>query len=265
MSSLKGKVALVTGASSGIGAETARYFASLGCYLSLSGRNEANLKTVAEECQQNGLPKDKILLIPADLGEEEDVKKVADKTIEYFGSLDVLVNNAGVVHPASIETFTLEKFDKTFDVNVRAPLQLTHLLRPHLIKTKGAIVNVSSVYGIMAFPGMIPYCMSKTALDSLTQNSTHDLAPHGVRVNSVNPGVIKTPVFKRSGMSDERYEQFLKLCERTHAMGRPGTVDEVAKVIAFLASDDSSYVTGELITIDGGKYLLTVMTPENKE
>ncbi|XP_022108868.1 uncharacterized protein LOC110989069 isoform X2 [Acanthaster planci] len=265
MSSLKGKVALVTGASSGIGAETARYLASLGCHLSLTGRNESNLKTVSEECQQNGLPADKILLIIADLGKEEDVKKVADKTIEYFGGLDVLVNNAGIVIPGSIETVTVEQFDKTFDVNVRAPLQLTHLLRPHLIKTKGAIVNVSSVNGIMAFPGVMTYCMSKTALDSLTLNSAHDLAPHGVRVNSVNPGVIRTAVHKRGGMTDEQYQQFLKKCERTHAMGRTGTVDEVAKVITFLASDDSSYVTGELITIDGGRHLLTVMAPEKKD
>ncbi|XP_071789389.1 3-oxoacyl-[acyl-carrier-protein] reductase FabG-like [Asterias amurensis] len=260
MSSLKGKVALITGSTSGIGAETARHFASLGCYVSLTGRREKNLEEVSKECQQKGLPKDKILLTVADLWKEEDVKRIADRTLEHFGQIDVLVNNAGLAYPAGIEACTLEQFDKTFDLNVRAPLQLTHLLRPHLIKTKGAIVNVSSVNGVMPFPWILTYCMSKSAIDSLTLNSAHDLAPHGVRVNSVNPGVILTEVHRSAGMNDQQYEAFLEKCTHTHAMGRVGTVDEVAKVIAFLASDDSSFVTGELITVDGGRHLLTTAT-----
>ncbi len=121
-------------------------------------------------------------------------------------------------------------------------------------------MNVSSVNGVMAFPWILTYCMSKTALDSLTCNSAHDLAPYGVRVNSVNPGVITTEVHRSAGMSDEQYEAFLEKCTHTHAMGRVGSVDEVAKVIAFLASNDSSFVTGELITVDGGRHLLTTMT-----
>ncbi|XP_033627836.1 3-oxoacyl-[acyl-carrier-protein] reductase FabG-like [Asterias rubens] len=260
MSSLKGKVALITGSTSGIGAETARHFASLGCYVSLTGRREKNLEQVSEECQQKGLHKDKILLTVADLWKEEDVKRIADRTLEHFEQIDVLVNNAGLAYPAGIEDCTLEQFDKTFDLNVRAPLQLTHLLRPHLIKTKGAIVNVSSVNGVMPFPWILTYCMSKSAIDSLTLNSAHDLAPHGVRVNSVNPGVILTEVHRSAGMNDQQYEAFLEKCKHTHAMGRVGTVDEVAKVIAFLASDASSFVTGELVTVDGGRHLLTTAT-----
>ncbi|XP_071790256.1 3-oxoacyl-[acyl-carrier-protein] reductase FabG-like [Asterias amurensis] len=261
MSSLKGKVALITGSTSGIGAETARHFASLGCYVSLTGRREKNLEEVSEECQQKGLPKDKILLTVADLWKEEDVKRIVDRTLEHFGQIDVLVNNAALAYPAGIEACTLEQFDKTFDLNVRAPLQLTHLLRPHLIKTKGAIVNVSSVNGVMPFPRILTYCMSKSAIDSLTLNSAHDLAPHGVRVNSVNPGVILTEILLPAGVkTNKRYEAFLEKCKHTHALGRVGTVDEVAKVIAFLASDDSSFVTGELITVDGGSHLLTTAT-----
>ncbi|XP_030847551.1 uncharacterized protein LOC752716 [Strongylocentrotus purpuratus] len=254
--SLKGKVALITGASAGIGAETARHFASLGCRLALTGRNMDALQAVTDECVSRGLDRDQILMIQASLELEADVKKTAEQTIQKFNQVDVLVNNAGIVIPDSIETVTLESFDKTFAVNVRAPLQLTQLLTPHLIKTKGTIVNVSSVNGVRAMRGVLTYCMSKTALDHMTRCVAEELAPHGIRVNAVNPGVIQTQILRRGGMSDERYKQFLEHSKTTHAMRRTGTVDEVSKLIAFLASSDSSFTTGETVTIDGGRHLL---------
>ncbi|XP_071504081.1 3-oxoacyl-[acyl-carrier-protein] reductase FabG-like [Diadema antillarum] len=257
--SLKGKVAVITGASSGIGAETARYFASLGCRLALTGRNMDALQAVVDECVSRGLARDQVLMIQADFESEADVKKTADQTLEKFQQVDVLVNNAGVVIPDSLESTTLENYDRTFAVNVRAPLQLIHLLAPHLIKTKGTVVNVSSVNGVRAFAGVLTYCMSKSALDHMTRCVAEELAPHGVRVNSVNPGVIKTQIHKRGGMSDERYEKFMEHSKTTHAMRRTGFVDEVTRTIAFLASSDSSFTTGETITIDGGRHLM--LTP----
>nr|XP_054752785.1 L-xylulose reductase-like [Lytechinus pictus] len=254
--SLKGKVALITGASSGIGAEAAHYFASLGCRLALTGRNMDALQAVTDECVSRGLERNQILMIEAYLERESDVKKTAEETIQKFNQLDVLVNNAGMGVIDTVETVTMEGLDKTFAVNIRAPLQLSKLLSPYLIKTKGSIVNISSVNGVRAMPGLVTYCMSKTALDHLTRCIAEELAPHGVRVNAVNPGVIITQIQRRSGMSEEQYQKFLEHSKSTHAMRRVGTVDEVSKLIAFLASSDSSFTTGETITIDGGRHLL---------
>ncbi|XP_030847444.1 uncharacterized protein LOC585722 [Strongylocentrotus purpuratus] len=260
--SLKGKVALITGASSGIGAEMARHFASLGCRLALTGRNMETLQEVTNECIRRGLDKNKILMIQADFELEADVKRTAEETIQKFNQIDVLVNNAGVLTAGSVETVSLESFDKIFAVNVRAPLQLTQLLAPQLIKTKGTVVNVSSVVGKVSMPDFLIYSMSKTALDHMTRSIAEELAPHGVRVNAVNPGAIVTPIIKRSfGMTDEETAQFFEKMKRNHAMRRTGTVDEVSRTIAFMASNDSSFTTGETVGIDGGCHLLVTKVP----
>lgn len=117
-------------------------------------------------------------------------------------------------------------------------------------------MNVSSVNGIRSFPNVLAYCMSKAAIDQFTRCAALDLAPKQVRVNSVNPGVIVTEIHKRAGMSSEEYEQFLKKCKQTHALGRPGEVEEVAKTIAFLASDDASFITGASVPVDGGRHAM---------
>ncbi|XP_041461698.1 tropinone reductase-like 3 [Lytechinus variegatus] len=255
--SLKGKVALITGASSGIGASVARYFASLGCRLALTGRNLDNLQEVVEECIERGLERDQILPIQANFEVESDVKKTADQTIQKFKQLDVLVNNAGTASLDSIETLKLETFDTIFAVNVRAPLYLTHLLAPHLIASKGTVVNNSSLYGIRPMPSMTSYSLSKKSLDHMTRCIAEELAPYGVRVNAVNPGVIPTRILERMGVTDEAVQKTMfEFCKKTHAMRRTGTVDEIAKVVAFLASSDSSFTTGETLLADGGSHLL---------
>jgi len=127
---------------------------------------------------------------------------------------------------------------------------------PHLVKTKGNIVNVSSVNGVRSFPNVLAYCMSKSAVDQFTRCVSLELAPKGVRVNSVNPGVVVTNLLTRQGMSEEDYAKFLEKTKFTHALGRPGTVEEVAKAIVFLASDDASFTTGESLLIDGGRHAL---------
>ena len=252
MVNLNGKVALITGASSGIGAATAKLFSKLGATLALSGRNVENLEKVAKECEGAKKP----LLIKADLGIEEDTKLVLDKTISELGKIDILINNAGVLEMGTIENTSLEQYDRVMNVNLRAVYQLTMLATPHLIETKGNIVNVSSVNGIRSFPGVLAYNISKAGLDQFTRCVALELAPKGVRVNSVNPGVIITELQKRGGLNDEAYSNFLERSKQTHALGRPGNVDEVAEAISFLASDNASFTTGCNLPVDGGRHAM---------
>ncbi|XP_011165062.1 3-oxoacyl-[acyl-carrier-protein] reductase FabG [Solenopsis invicta] len=246
--SFAGKVVLITGASSGIGAETAVYMAQHGASLSLTGRNKQNLDKVAEQCGQS-----KTLVVTGELANENDIKNIIDSTIKHFGKLDILINNAGVLELGTIETMRLEQYDNVFNVNVRSVYQLTALAVPHLIKTKGNIVNVSSLAGLRSFPGALAYCMSKAALDQFTRCVALELGTHQVRVNAVNPGVITTSIHERGGMTQEQVEDFYEHSKKVHALGRVGDVSEVAKAIAFLASDDASYITGATLPVDGGR------------
>ena len=252
MAKFTGKVALITGASSGIGAAAAKLFSKLGATLALSGRNIENLKAVASECEGETEP----ILIKADLGTEADTKLLIEKAVSELGQIDILVNNAGVLELGSIENTTLDQYDRVMNVNLRAVYHLTMLAVPHLVKTKGNIVNVSSVNGLRSFPGVLAYNISKAGLDQFTRCVALELAPKGVRVNAVNPGVIVTELQKRGGLSDEAYANFLERSKQTHALGRPGEVDEVAEAIAFLASPEASFTTGCSLPVDGGRHAM---------
>ncbi|XP_064460477.1 3-oxoacyl-[acyl-carrier-protein] reductase FabG-like [Ornithodoros turicata] len=258
MSSLKDKVALITGASSGIGEGTAVHFASLGCSVALCGRNVTALDAVAKRCCESGLPKDKVLTVVGDLAEEEGAKAAVSKALQYFGRLDILVNSAGILKNGTTENTPLDVYDQIMNINLRSAFHMMQLAIPHIRKTKGTIVNVSSVTGLRAFPGVMAYNVSKAGLDQLTRTAALELAPDGVRVNAVNPGVIVTDVHKRGGMSEDDYAKFLEHSKTTHALGRVGRVSEVAKTIAFLASDDASFITGQTLAVDGGR---SVMCP----
>ncbi|XP_054628532.1 3-oxoacyl-[acyl-carrier-protein] reductase FabG isoform X1 [Dunckerocampus dactyliophorus] len=255
VTSLKGKVCLITGASSGIGAGTSVLFAQMGAVLALNGRDVENLKKVVKECTECGAGAEP-LLVPGDLTDEDAVNKTVEDVIAHFGRLDVLVNNAGILAMGGIETSDLATYDKVMNINVRSVYHLTQLCVPHLIKTKGSIVNVSSINGQRSFPGVLAYCMSKSAIDQFTHCVALELASKQVRVNSVCPGVIVTDVHKRAGLNETQYAQFLEKCKQTHAMGRPGKVDEVAHSIAFLASDAASFITGVNLPIDGGRHAM---------
>ncbi|KAG6441441.1 uncharacterized oxidoreductase TM_0325 isoform X2 [Manduca sexta] len=252
------KVVLITGASSGIGAETAIEFSKLDAKLVLTGRNKEKLSDVANICKENSPSKLQPLVLIADMNNESNVDYIIKSTIDNLGQLDVLVNNAGIIESGTIENTTLEQYDRLMNTNVRGPYHITMLAIPHLIKSKGNIVNVSSVTGLRAFPNVLAYCMSKSALDQFTRCVALEVALKGVRVNAVNPGVITTGLHKKgeAGMNEEQYEAFLKKCAETHAIGRAGEAKEVASVIIFLASDAASNITGATIPVDGGRHAM---------
>lgn len=252
--SFHSKIVLITGASSGIGAATAVHFSKLGAKLALTGRNLANLQNVADQCEKSCSLKP--LVITGDITNEDDTKRILDSTISHYNQLDVLINNAGILENGSIESTSLEQYDRVMNSNVRSIYHLTMLAVPHLIKTKGNIVNVSSVNGVRSFPNVLAYCVSKAAVDQFTRCVALELAPKGVRVNSVNPGAVATNILTRQGMSEEDYATFLERTKFTHALGRPGTGEEVAKAIAFLASDDASFTTGNSLLVDGGRHAM---------
>lgn len=249
--SFVGKVILLTGASSGIGAATAVHLSKLGARLSLSGRNLANLEKVAKDCEPNST-----FIVTGDVTKESDTTKILNETIAKFGKLDVLINNAGILESGTIETTNMEQYDRVMNTNIRSIYHLTMLAVPHLIKTQGNIVNVSSVNGIRSFPGVLAYNISKASVDQFTRCVALELAAKNVRCNSVNPGVTITNLHTRSGMSDEAYAKFLEHSKTTHALGRPGQVCELANAIAFLASDASSFITGASLPVDGGRHAM---------
>jgi NAD(P)-dependent dehydrogenase (short-subunit alcohol dehydrogenase family) len=244
------KVAIITGASSGIGRATALLFAKKGAKVIAIGRNTKELNSLRDEYKEK---KGLIKTVLADIRETTQVDKLVIDAVENLGQIDVLVNAAGIIANGSIETTSLDDWDKMMDINLRAVFYMMSKCVPHLEKTKGNIVNVSSVTGIRAFPNVLAYCVSKAATDQLTRCSALELAPKGVRVNAVNPGVVVTNIHKRGGMEPENYEKFLEHSKTTHPLGRVGNPAEIAELIYFLASEKASWITGGTYEIDGGR------------
>ncbi|XP_065286692.2 meso-2,3-butanediol dehydrogenase-like [Dermacentor albipictus] len=246
------------GASAGIGECTAKHFASLGCWLSLTGRNTANLARVAEACCAQGLPRDKVLVVPGDVAVESDVENVVLKTAKHFGKLDILVNNAGIAVAGSIQSTPIEVFNRVWATNFLGSLCMIKNAVPYLRQTKGNIVNISTAGSLTAVQMAVPYVISKAALDHMTRCAALENAAYGVRVNSINPAYINTLIGKTPAVSaDEYMEIFEKMNADKHALGRVGTPEEVARCIAFLASDDAAFVTGITMPVDGGLLLLS--------
>ncbi len=188
-----------------------------------------------------------------DLTNESVIDDVVAQTVSRFDKIDILVNNAGILKSGRFESESVQSYDEVMNINVRSVVLLTQKCIPHLKKSRGNIVNVSSVNGIRSFPNVGFYCMSKAALDQFTKCLALELAADGVRVNSVNPGVIVTKIMTRQGTSQEDYDKFLERTKETHPLGRPGTPEEAADAIAFLASSRASFMTGNLTPVDGGR------------
>jgi NAD(P)-dependent dehydrogenase (short-subunit alcohol dehydrogenase family) len=243
-----GKSVIVTGATSGIGRAVALRFGEGGANVIAVGRNREALDQLKDEIGG-------ALVIKADVTSAEEMQHVMAQAISSFGHLDVVVSAAGHISSGTIETTSLAAWDAMMNVNLRAAFNLMQIATPHLIETKGNIVNISSVTGLRSFPGVLAYCVSKAGLDQLTRCAALELAPKGVRVNAVNPGVVITEIHKRGGMSDEGYEKFLEHSKTTHPLGRVGLASEVAELVCFLASEEASWITGGTYSIDGGRAL----------
>jgi NAD(P)-dependent dehydrogenase (short-subunit alcohol dehydrogenase family) len=247
-----GKVAVITGATSGIGHACAMAFANEGAKIVGVGRKEEALKQVAEEIRNAG---SEALTIRADLSNEQEGDRVIDETVKTFGGVDVLVNAAGVITTGTIETTSQEVWDDMMNLNVRTVFRLMQKALPSLVDRRGNIVNISSVTGLRSFPGVLAYCVSKAAVDQLTRCAALELAAKGVRVNAVNPGVVVTEIHKRGGMNTEAYAAFLEHSKTTHPLGRTGRPEDIAALVLFLASDEASWITGGTYSIDGGRAL----------
>lgn len=252
---LKAKVVLITGASSGIGAGAALAFAKLGCRLVLTGRNLENLKKTQKECLDRGLQSSQVAIVTGAVENTDDCKKIIQTAIDSFGQLDVLVNNAAIAIRGTSQTLEVDEFDRQLHINVRSVFQLSKFAIPHLQKTKGNIVNISSVVGVRANVGSLAYSTSKAALDHLTRNLALECAESGVRVNVLSPGLTVTEFQKRAGMPAEAYPEFIKTVGAMQPLGRAALPEDVAKVIVFLASDMAGFVTGQTVFVDGGFHI----------
>lgn len=247
--SFANKVVIVTGGSSGIGAATAVHFAKEGAQVAIVGRNETKLKDVAAQISKVGKTP---LVIKADVATNE-VRSIVKKTIEKFGKLDVLVNNAGLLRDAAILDENLEQvYDEVMNTNLRSIFILTSLAGPHLIKSKGNIVNISSVAALSTLKAFAPtgkaaYCVSKAALNHFSRISAMELAPKGVRVNMVSPGPVETSILENAGQDSswDTVKEFTALKILTQP-------EEVADLILYLASDKAKSITGGNYVIDGG-------------
>lgn len=240
----------ITGATSGIGRATALRFAQAGANVAAVGRNETELKSLEQELLSLDV---RCVTISADLARDDSADGALAKALDALGGIDILVNAAGHISSGTIENTTSQAWDAMLNINLRSVFLLMQKALPSLIERRGNIVNVSSVTGLRAFPGVLAYCVSKAGLDQLTRCAALELAAKGVRVNAVNPGVVITEIHKRGGMNSDQYTAFLEHSKTTHPLGRVGKPEEIAELIAFLASDRASWITGASYSIDGGR------------
>jgi NAD(P)-dependent dehydrogenase (short-subunit alcohol dehydrogenase family) len=244
---LKGKVAVITGGTTGIGQAAARLFQAEGATVFVTGRNEATLAEVRKT-----LPG--VNVVPSDASNLEDIAALARTLKAQAGRVDVLFVNAGIGHFMPIEQVTPETYDRMFNINVRgAFFTIQHLLP--LIPQGGSIVLTSSIAADLGMATTSVYSATKAAVSALARTLGNELTARGIRVNEVSPGPIETPIFGKMGMSAEQVDGFKAHMAGMVPMKRLGSPEEVARTVLFLASDDASYVTGTKITVDGGVVL----------
>lgn len=248
MERFKGKTALVTGSTSGIGRGIAHRLASEGANVVVNSyRDQENIQEILDGITAQG---GEAVFVKTDIGEVEEVRNLIDQSVQHFGQLDILINNAGIQIRSSFLEVTEENFDQVIGVNLKGTYFATQAFVKYAVSDnrKVVIVNNSSVHEILPFPNFDSYAMSKGGLQMMTRNLAIELAPLGIRINNVAPGAIDTNI---NVALDANTDLKINLLGNI-SMGRMGTVDEVAAVVAFLASDEATYVTGATYLVDGG-------------
>lgn len=247
MGKLAGKTAVVTGASKGIGAGIAKAFANEGANVVVNFASaKADAEKVAAEIQRAG---GKAITVQADVSKQADVDKLFAETKKAFGNVDILVNNAGVYEFAPIEQVTEQSYRRMFDLNVLGTLLSTQAALKTMNGNGGSIINVSSIVSLTPPPTASVYSATKGAVDVITRALAQELGPRKIRVNSLSPGLVETEGTRTQGTSEGEFRGFA--VSRT-PLGRVGVPDDIAKVAVFLASDDSAWMTGEVLPVGGG-------------
>jgi NAD(P)-dependent dehydrogenase (short-subunit alcohol dehydrogenase family) len=247
---LRNKTALITGGTSGIGEATAMLFGKEGAKVAITGRDEKRGNDVAQKIKNNG---GEAIFIRADVRRFDECRRAVEETLSAFHSLDVLFNNAGVFFPHTTVDCTEEEWDLQIDVNLKGTFLMSKAALPHMIeKRNGIIISNSSGWGMAGGDAAVAYCASKGGVVLLTKAMAIDHGRQGIRVNCICPGDVDTPMLPEDArMRGVKWEDYLAGCA-DRPLGRIGTVDEIAKAVLFLASDDSSFMTGAALVVDGG-------------
>lgn len=240
---LEGKVAIITGATAGIGRACALLFAKEGAKVVAAGRSVDKGNSLVEEIKADG---GEAIYVPTDMTSEEAMDNLINAAIEAYGKIDILYNNAGIAFSAPLMQYPQDKFDEVLNMDLRSPYIMCKKTLPYLIETKGCILNTSSISGLKAQHNGYAYNAAKTALIRITEILALEFAPQGVRCNAICPGVTLTDILSTVDPAQ------LKQLEAAIPMGRLGMPEEIAKASVFMVSDDSSYMTGQAIAIDGG-------------
>jgi NAD(P)-dependent dehydrogenase (short-subunit alcohol dehydrogenase family) len=245
MGKLHDKVAVITGGGSGIGLAIARRFVEEGAQVLITGRRQEALDEALAIVGSNATA------FRGDVSRRDDVERLYEQVGQTYGRIDVLVANAGVIHPAPLESVTDEQYESQFDTNVRGVFQITQKALP-LLSDGASIVLVSSIAHFKALEGHCVYAATKAAVRSFARSWAHDLKHRSIRVNCLSPGPVKTPIIGKMGIPDESLEAFEKTLGDMIPLGRLGRPGELAAAALFLASDESSFVTGVDLCADGG-------------
>jgi 3-oxoacyl-[acyl-carrier protein] reductase len=244
---LEGKVAVVTGASKGIGAEIAKHLAAGGAAVVVNySSSKAGADKVVAEITAN---KGRAVAVQADVAKPDDIKRLLAETKKAFGRLDILVNNAGIYEFSPLENVSVEHFRKQFDLNVLGLILSTQEAVRLFGPGGGSVVNISSVVANLAPPNSAVYSATKAAVDAVTKSLAKELGPKKIRVNSVNPGMVETEGTQSQGITES---EMRKQLESQTPLGRIGQVDDIAPAVVFLASDDAKWISGETLYISGG-------------